>query len=209
MSYEEFLAGKKISVADRGFSIKPAALSKHHYPFQRHVAGWALRKGCAALFADCGLGKSLMELDWSQHVSWHTGKPTLILTPLADLDEMVIEAQDSRIRPVDSRWDVRRIMATFEAMRTESEALRAELRKADDYRANASAAHAAQLLRMEAVVDRLKAFAEGIEGYEAGGLVCESCEADVPLSEADLPNNEKHHYSHCLYVVAQKALGKE
>ncbi len=89
--YERFLGRKKIVVDDRGFSVNDAALSKHHYPFQRHVTGWGLRKGCAALFADCGLGKSLMELDWGQNVSWHTGKPTLILTPLAVAPQFVEE----------------------------------------------------------------------------------------------------------------------
>jgi hypothetical protein len=93
VSYDEFLSRKRVVEHDRGFRVKDAALNKHLYPFQRHITKWALKRGAAAIFADCGLGKSLMELDWAQHVSWHTGKPSLILTPLAVAPQFVEEGQ--------------------------------------------------------------------------------------------------------------------
>lgn len=53
------------------------------FPFQREILSFALRKGRSAVFADCGLGKTPMQLCWSENVYKHTGKPVLILTPLA------------------------------------------------------------------------------------------------------------------------------
>lgn len=53
------------------------------YPFQQDIARWALRRGRAAIFADCGLGKTPMQLEWAKHVQNYTGRGVLILAPLA------------------------------------------------------------------------------------------------------------------------------
>ncbi|MFC6487338.1 helicase [Nitratireductor sp. GCM10026969] len=53
------------------------------FPHQADITRWALRRGRAAIFAGTGLGKTLMELIWSQRVSEYTGKPVLLLAPLA------------------------------------------------------------------------------------------------------------------------------
>ena len=66
-----------------GIDVSEAVLNPMLFPFQRHIVRWALKKGRAALFADCGLGKSPMQLEWAQRVHEHTGKPVLILAPLA------------------------------------------------------------------------------------------------------------------------------
>ncbi len=53
------------------------------YEWQKDIVHWALRKGKAALFEDCGLGKTLQQLEWGRIVFHHTGMPVLILAPLA------------------------------------------------------------------------------------------------------------------------------
>ncbi len=53
------------------------------FDFQQHLVEWATRKGRAAIFADCGMGKTPMQLAWAEDVHRHTGRPVLILTPLA------------------------------------------------------------------------------------------------------------------------------
>lgn len=64
-------------IAD-GFSV-PGSL----FPHQSALTAWALRRGRAAIFADTGLGKSRMQLAWADAVHRHTGRPVLILAPLA------------------------------------------------------------------------------------------------------------------------------
>lgn len=62
------------------------------FEFQRVTVNWALRRGRAAIFADCGLGKTIAQLEWSRHVKAYTGKPVLILAPLAVAMQTVREA---------------------------------------------------------------------------------------------------------------------
>jgi hypothetical protein len=88
LTYSTFLKDKLGSVQNH--TIEPTRdLNEHLFPFQRDVVKWALRKGRAALFADCGMGKTLMQLDWAHHVS-EQGK-VLILAPLAVADQTVRE----------------------------------------------------------------------------------------------------------------------
>jgi hypothetical protein len=79
--YAEFLAGKA-QLANRG-GFEPTHLPGHLFDFQRELVEWAVTQGRGALFADCGLGKTPMELAWATNVHVHTGKPVLLLTPLA------------------------------------------------------------------------------------------------------------------------------
>jgi len=81
MSYQDFLARKAQLVNAGGF--KPADLPGHLFDFQRATVEWAVRQGRGAIFADCGMGKTPMELAWADQVYRHTGKPVLMLTPLA------------------------------------------------------------------------------------------------------------------------------
>lgn len=62
MSYETFLAAKRIEAAPVGIT-KPPTLHADLFPFQRDLTRWALKRGRAALWADCGLGKSWMALE--------------------------------------------------------------------------------------------------------------------------------------------------
>lgn len=88
--YEEFLNSKRQLAGDFGFD--PVFMPEKAFPFQRDLIEWAVKKGRAALFADCGMGKTLMQLAWAENVSRHTGGRVLILTPLAVSHQTVIEA---------------------------------------------------------------------------------------------------------------------
>jgi len=81
VSYEEFLSRKRQLDGDGGFD--PLWLPEWLYDFQRHLVEWAIRKGRAAIFCDCGLGKTPMQLVWASNVVKKTGRPVLIATPLA------------------------------------------------------------------------------------------------------------------------------
>lgn len=90
IDYHGWIA-KKSTVAPRsGLTVDPSDLGSHLFPFQRDLTQWALKKGRAALFADTGLGKTVMQLEWARHIS-PQGR-VLILTPLAVAQQTVEEA---------------------------------------------------------------------------------------------------------------------
>jgi superfamily II DNA or RNA helicase len=79
--YHEFIRSKSQEGLDGGFD--PEFLPEFLFDFQKALVQWAVRKGRAAIFADCGLGKTAMQLVWAENVRRETAKPVLILTPLA------------------------------------------------------------------------------------------------------------------------------
>lgn len=82
--YEQFLDAKRIIHQPAGFvDSREIQLSKHLFNWQADLVRWGLRVGRDALWADCGLGKTLMELEWGRVVHERTNKDVLILTPLA------------------------------------------------------------------------------------------------------------------------------
>lgn len=83
MNYNEFLATKQKTIIQSGFDVNQDKLNYNLFPFQRFIVHRALKAGKYAIFADCGLGKTLMQLTWAEQVSRHTNKPVLILAPLA------------------------------------------------------------------------------------------------------------------------------
>lgn len=87
--YEQFLASKKRDAPSVGVSIEPKAISSKLFDFQRDLVAWALRKGRAALFADTGLGKTPMQLEWAHKLR----KRCLILAPLAVASQTVAEGR--------------------------------------------------------------------------------------------------------------------
>lgn len=89
-SYTEFLYHKSHSNNDHGFD--PVFMPDWLFDFQQHLLTWSIRKGRGAIFADCGLGKTPMQLVWAQNVIQHTNKPVLILTPLAVSYQVLKEA---------------------------------------------------------------------------------------------------------------------
>lgn len=79
--YKSFIQKKAATIADAGFDTD--TLSGWLFPFQADIVRWALKRGRAAVFADCGLGKTPMQLEWARQVVVHTGGDVLILAPLA------------------------------------------------------------------------------------------------------------------------------
>ena len=81
LNYSEFIESKRIVNVDVGFTV--TGLNPSLFDFQGDLTKWALRKGRSAILADCGLGKTIIELEWSQKVVDQTGGDVLILAPLA------------------------------------------------------------------------------------------------------------------------------
>jgi hypothetical protein len=93
--YAAFLARKRHATERAGFA--PIVMPTWLFDFQRALVEWAVWKGRAAIFADCGLGKTPMQLVWAQNVIEHTNLPVLILAPLATSVQTLREAQKFNI----------------------------------------------------------------------------------------------------------------
>lgn len=100
MTYQEFLNNKFKTLEKSGFEIKDELLNKNLFNFQRFIVKRALQNGKYAIFADCGLGKTLMQLEWANQVNKYTGKPVLILCPLAVAGQTIKEGQKFGINVV-------------------------------------------------------------------------------------------------------------
>lgn len=85
-NYDSFLAGKLHRAPSTGLEAIPP-LNEQLFPFQQDIVRWALKKGRAAIFADCGMGKTAMQLEWARHVPGRV----LVLTPLAVARQTVQE----------------------------------------------------------------------------------------------------------------------
>ncbi len=83
LSYLEYLDRKKVKILPSGFDVDENDLNKKLFPFQRFIVKRALSRGKYAVWADCGLGKTAVQLEWANRVSIKTGRPVLIFTPLA------------------------------------------------------------------------------------------------------------------------------
>lgn len=93
MNYQDFLQTKQKKHILSGFEIPDTELNTNLFPFQKFIVKRALRSGKYAIFADCGLGKTLMQLEWANQVSKFTNKPVLILAPLAVRGQTIKEAE--------------------------------------------------------------------------------------------------------------------
>ena len=107
MSYEDVIERKSKRITFGG--IEPDELAPHMFDYQADLVRWSLRKGRAAIFADTGLGKTAMQIEWARHVSAH-GR-VLILAPLAVADQTQREATRfgvdiERARNVDPGADI-------------------------------------------------------------------------------------------------------
>jgi len=91
-SYQSFLSTKHIRHQATGFDLV-SELPAKMWDWQCRVAEWCCRKGRAAIFADCGLGKTIMQLAWCDQVRQLTRKPVLLLTPIAVGPQTVREAE--------------------------------------------------------------------------------------------------------------------
>ena len=101
--YAAFLEGKARHSEPVGFEPDESRLCAALFPFQRDITEWALRRGRAAIFSDCGTGKSVMELAWADQVAEKTGAPVLILTPLAVAQQFTSEGRKFGIEVTHAR----------------------------------------------------------------------------------------------------------
>ena len=104
-SYSEFLDAKMHVASEYGFD--PVWMPSSLFPFQVAIVEWALRKGRAAIFADCGLGKTPMQLTWAENVARVSGGRVLILTPLAVSFQTVNEGEKFGIEVTHRRDGIR------------------------------------------------------------------------------------------------------
>lgn len=101
MDYAQFVAHKLRLASSVGF--QPEAMHPRHFPHQVDLVRWACRKGRAAIFADTGLGKTGMQLEWARQVAQHTQRPVLILAPLAVTSQTAAEGSAMGIEVFVSR----------------------------------------------------------------------------------------------------------
>lgn len=106
--YAEFLAHKRLVTVPSGFQVSRSSLNPMLFDFQSDIARWALAKGKCAIFADCGLGKTPMELEWSWQVHQKTGKPVINMAPLAVSRQTLREGEKFgiHVHPTRSAEDV-------------------------------------------------------------------------------------------------------
>ena len=100
-NYQDFLQNKKQISGMFGF--KPLSIPDYLFDFQKYLLEWSLKKGRSAIFADTGLGKTIMQLVWADNVIRKTNKNVLILTPLAVSTQTIAEGEKFGIESKRSR----------------------------------------------------------------------------------------------------------
>jgi hypothetical protein len=101
--YLEFLEQKRHTIGDFGF--QPTYYPDTAFDFQKHIIERAVKKGRMAIFADTGLGKTLMQISIAQNIVNHTNKKVLVLTPLAVAFQFVLEAERIGITDIEYSKD--------------------------------------------------------------------------------------------------------
>jgi len=96
-NYKEFLKKKIVKIESSGFSVCDNNINPDLFEFQKHIVKIALKKGRYAIFADTGLGKTIMQLEWAHQVHIETGRPVLILAPLAVSGQTIKEGEKFNI----------------------------------------------------------------------------------------------------------------
>jgi hypothetical protein len=89
IDYDDFVKSKRRLEIATGH--KPDELNEYLKPFQHAIVSWSVRRGRSAIFADTGLGKTIMQLSWADEVALHTGGKVLILAPLAVSEQTINE----------------------------------------------------------------------------------------------------------------------
>jgi hypothetical protein len=116
-SYQDFLDQKLHTGAAHGF--EPIWMPPQLFDFQVALVTWAVQKGRAAIFADCGLGKTAMQLTWAENVARYSGKPVLILAPLAVAPQTIREGEKFGIqccRSIDGTVSDRIVITNYERL---------------------------------------------------------------------------------------------
>ena len=103
MNYEEFLEKKRHTIGNFGFEAN--YVPDMAFDFQRHIIETACFKGRMAIFADTGLGKTLIQISIAENIVRHTNKKVLILTPLAVAFQFILEAEKLGISDIEYSKD--------------------------------------------------------------------------------------------------------
>ena len=103
MKYENFIKNKKHLLGNFGF--EPNYIPDMAFDFQKFIIEKAIRKGRTAVFADTGLGKTLIQLSIAKNIINHTNKKVLILTPLAVAFQFILEAKKLGIDDIEYSKD--------------------------------------------------------------------------------------------------------
>jgi superfamily II DNA or RNA helicase len=98
-AYADLLARKRLAAPVYGRTIDKGDIHPLLFPFQRDITAWAIRKGRAAIFADTGLGKTFMQLEWARLI----GERTLIVAPLSVARQTQREAEKIGVEVTYSR----------------------------------------------------------------------------------------------------------
>ena len=118
MQYHDFIQRKSQAGGMCGFD--PLRIPDFLFDFQKHLTDWAIRKGRAAILADCGLGKTPMQLVWAENVVRKTNRRVLILTPLAVANQTQREADKFGIeakRSVAGEMSTRIVVTNYERLK--------------------------------------------------------------------------------------------
>lgn len=89
-SYASFIASKQQSA--RMYGVDPKWIPSWLFDFQQHLVEWAIQKGRCAIFADCGMGKTPIQLVWAQNIVEQQNRSVLIIAPLSAVAQTVREA---------------------------------------------------------------------------------------------------------------------
>ena len=103
IEYQEFLEKKRHMIGDFGF--EPNYIPDIAFDFQKYIIEKSVKKGRIAVFADTGLGKTLIQLSIAKNIIQHTNKKVLILTPLAVAFQFIIEAEKLGIDDIEYSKD--------------------------------------------------------------------------------------------------------
>lgn len=103
MDYNQFIQNKKHSIGNFGFEAN--YIPEIAFDFQKYIIEKAVRKGRIAIFADTGLGKTLIQLSIAKNIIQHTNKKVLILTPLAVAFQFILEAEKIGIDDIEYSKD--------------------------------------------------------------------------------------------------------
>lgn len=93
LTYKEFLASKEAGSINSGIDVAREELNENMFEFQKDIIIWALKKGRACVFSDCGTGKSIMQLEFADKVSKRASCKSLIVAPLAVVAQTKLEGE--------------------------------------------------------------------------------------------------------------------
>lgn len=118
MNYQEFLQSKKHNEIDYGIDVN--FLPDQLFDFQKHVATYAIKKGRCAVFLDTGMGKTIIQITIAKNYNNHTGKPVLIICPLAVAFQFIAEAKKFGIDDIsyskDGKYDSSIVVCNYERL---------------------------------------------------------------------------------------------